>query len=70
MLSSNLVAPTILQNGPFAQNVEGLSYFADKNCVVESAVQISARGPKVSFRFRSNRSLGHVLQRVKRIICC
>jgi len=37
--NSRPVAPTIFQNEPFGENVEGLSYFVDKLSVDELAVQ-------------------------------
>ena len=36
---SNPVAPTILRNEPFGENVEGLSHCGDETYVIESAVQ-------------------------------
>src|SRR6266446_86288 len=36
---SNPLAPTIFQNEPFGEHVEGLSHFRDKSCAVEPAVQ-------------------------------
>jgi hypothetical protein len=37
--SSNLVAPTIFQNEPFGENIEGLSYLREKSQVDELKVQ-------------------------------
>jgi hypothetical protein len=36
---SNPLAPTIFRNEPFGENVEGLSHFRDKSCVIKTAVQ-------------------------------
>jgi len=38
-LSSNPVAPTFFRKKPFGKNVERLSYFRDKSCAIEGAVQ-------------------------------
>ncbi len=46
---SNPVASTIFCNEPFGQNVEGLSHFTDKSCVVESEVQTDTGFWRVSF---------------------
>jgi hypothetical protein len=42
-ICSNPVAPTISRNEPFGENVKGLSYFRDKGCAVEAAVQTIRR---------------------------
>ena len=38
-VGSNPVAPTFFRKKPFGKNVEGLSYFRDKSCAIEGAVQ-------------------------------
>jgi hypothetical protein len=39
VVGSNPAAPTFFRKKPFGKNVEGLSYFRDKSCAIEDAVQ-------------------------------